>query len=188
MSPTSARANYWQTDTSVGKKSWSHIRDEEFKSPKQLINEFVDVVSKNGNYLLNIRSRAGGTILDETRQLLLAFGAWLKVNGEAIYGRRPAAIAGEGPTKLQPKGPGRDKVESPYGENDFRAASKDGKLYAIALGWPQNGAWAITSLADGNISLFEGKIEGVKLLGSSEKTAWTCTAKGLEIKAPATQP
>lgn len=49
-----ARTNYWQTDTSVGRKSWSHIQSEEFKSPKQFINGFVDVVSKNGNYLLNI--------------------------------------------------------------------------------------------------------------------------------------
>jgi alpha-L-fucosidase len=183
-----ARADYWQTDTSVGKKSWSHTRDEEFKSPKQLINEFVDVVSKNGNYLLNIGPRADGTIPEEPRQILQAFGAWLKVNGEAIYGSRPTAIAGEGPTKLQPKGPGRDKVESPYGASDFRFTQKNGVLYAIALGWPKDGAWTINSLASGNTALLEGEIERVELLGSTGKLEWTRTAKGLEIKAPTTQP
>ncbi len=185
-----ARAQFWQTDTSVGKKSWSHINDEEFKTPKQLINEFVDVVSKNGTYLLNIGPRADGTIPDEPRDLLLAFGAWLKINGDAIYGSRPAAIAGEGPTQLQPKGPGRDKVESPYGSADFRfTTSKDGTtLYAIALGWPENGVWTVTSLAAGNTALLGGEIERVELLGQPGALDWKRTAQGLEIKTPATKP
>ena len=144
----------WQTDTSVGKKSWSHITDEQFKSPKQLINEFVDVVSKNGNYLLNIGPKADGTIPDEPTKILMSFGAWLKVNGEAIYGSRPASIASEGPTHPTPKGPGRDSVEAPYTVEDIRfTTSKDGKtLYAIALDWPQ-GVLDIKSLASGNQTL-----------------------------------
>lgn len=183
-----ARSECWQTDTSVGKKSWSHIPDEEFKSPKQLINEFVDVVSKNGNYLLNIGPRADGTIPDEPRVLLLAFGGWLKVNGEAIYGSRPAAIAGEGPTKLQPKGPGRDKVESPYGAKDFRFTQKNGVLYVIAMDWPKDGTWNVTSLASHNTALLDGEIERVELLGNPDALQWTRTPKGLEIKAPAAKP
>lgn len=185
-----ARAHFWQTDTSVGKKSWSHINDEDYKSPKQLINEFIDVVSKNGAYLLNIGPRADGTIPDEPRDLLLAFGAWLKVNGEAIYGSRPAAIAAEGPTQLQPKGPGRDKVESPYGAADFRfTRSKDGKtLYAIALDWPVDGKWNIQSLADKAGLLTKDDIQEVSLLGSAEKLDWKQTPTGLEVVAPKQRP
>ena len=183
-----ARTNYWQTDTSVGRKSWCYIANEEFKSPKQLINEFVDVVSKNGNYLLNIGPRADGTIPDEPRKLLLAFGAWLKVNGEAIYGSRPAAIAVEGTTKLPPKGPGQDRLETPYTAADFRFTQKDGVLYAIALDWPADGVWNIKSLAQDAGLLLNGQIQQVSLLGSAEKLDWKQTATGLEIHAPRQRP
>ena len=183
-----ARTNYWQTDTSVGRKSWCYIANEEFKSPKQLINEFVNVVSKNGNYLLNIGPRADGTIPDEPRKLLLAFGAWLKVNGEAIYGSRPAAIAVEGTTKLPPKGPGQDRLETPYTAADFRFTQKDGVLYAIALDWPADGVWNIKSLAQDAGLLLNGQIQQVSLLGSAEKLDWKQTATGLEIHAPRQRP
>jgi alpha-L-fucosidase len=183
-----ARPDCWQTDTSVGRKSWSYIKDEDFKSPKQLINEFVDVVSKNGNYLLNIGPRADGTIPDEPRNILLSFGGWLKVNGEAIYGSRPAAIAAEGPTHPQPKGPGRDSVEAPYTAGDIRFTQKGGTLYAISLDWPADGKWTIHSLALGNTTLLPGDIGSVKLLGSDEKVTWKRTGDGLIIDAPAKKP
>jgi alpha-L-fucosidase len=185
-----ARAMTWQTDTSVGKKSWSHITNEQFKSPKQLINEFIDVVSKNGNYLLNIGPKADGTIPEEPTRILKAFGAWLKVNGEAIYGSRPAALAAEGPTHPIPKGPGHDAVEAPYTAQDFRfTTSKDGNtLYAISLDWPTKASWTIKNLASGNKSLLSGEIEKVELLGTTRPTVWKRTAEGLVITAPKDKP
>ena len=183
-----ARPMTWQTDTSVGTKSWSHIVEEDFKSPKQLINEFVDVVSKNGNYLLNIGPKADGTIPAEPQAILKAFGAWLKVNGEAIYGSRPAALAAEGPTKPVPKGPGKDKIEAPYGAADFRFTTHDGHLYAIALGWPESGEWVIKSLTKGDNPLLDGEIEQVSLLGCLQKLEWKQESDGLHIKIPAKQP
>jgi alpha-L-fucosidase len=183
-----ARPDCWQTDTSVGQQSWSYIRDEKFKSSKQLINEFVDVVSKNGNYLLNIGPRADGTIPDEPRRILLSFGAWLKVNGEAIYGTRPAPLAAEGPTHPNPKGPGRDSVEAPYTADDIRFTKKGGTLYAIALDWPATGTWTIKSLAQGDTVLVSRAIENVELLGSAEKLTWKRTGAGLVITAPAGKP
>jgi alpha-L-fucosidase len=185
---STARPDYWQTDTSVGKKAWSYIKDEDFKSPKQLVNEFVDVVSKNGNYLLNIGPRADGTIPDQPRQILLSFGSWLKVNGEAIYGSRPAAIAAEGPTHPTAKGPGHDAVETPYGAADIRFTQKGKTLYAIALGWPTEGAWTIQSLAKGNTTLLPGEIQSVELLGSADKLLWKRTPEGLVISAPQKKP
>jgi alpha-L-fucosidase len=183
-----ARPDYWQTDTSVGQKSWSYIQDEAFKSPKQLINEFVDVVSKNGNYLLNIGPKADGTIPDEPRAILRAFGAWLKINGEAIYGSRPAALAGEGPTHPTPKGPGRDSVEAPYTAADFRFTKQGNTLYAIALDWPAAGDWKIRSLAKGAGSLVTGDVQSVDLLGCPDKLKWTQSSDGLTITPPAARP
>lgn len=79
----------WQTDTSVGKKSWCYIDGEENKTPEQIVHDLIDIVSKNGNLLLNIGPKADGTITDEQKNILLSIGKWLKVNGEAIYGTRP---------------------------------------------------------------------------------------------------
>ena len=183
-----ARADFWQTDNSVGAKSWSYISNEEFKSPKQLINELVDIVSKNGTYLLNIGPKADGTIPEEPKHILLEFGKWLKVNGDAIYSTRPAAIAVEGTHKPGPKGPGKDRVEAIYDATDIRFTKKGNTLYAIALGWPTNSRWNIKALSEGNTALLFGKIKKVTLLGNSEQLSWKRNSNGLEIIAPKHQP
>lgn len=76
------RPDYWQTDTAVSYKSWSYIENDEFKSAATLIHDLVDIVSKNGNLLLNVGPRADGVIPAEVAGLLRAVGAWLRVNGD----------------------------------------------------------------------------------------------------------
>ena len=72
------RPLYWQTDTSVSNKSWGYIKDDTFKSPEFVVHQLIDIVSKNGNLLLNIGPRSDGTIPDEVQQVLLDVGAWLE--------------------------------------------------------------------------------------------------------------
>ncbi len=93
------RPYVWQTDTSIGLKSWSYVEGETFRSANSLVDDLIDITSKNGLLLLNIGPRADGTIPDEVRATLLNIGKWLNVNGEAIYGTRPYQVFGEGPTK-----------------------------------------------------------------------------------------
>ena len=140
------RPLYWQTDTSVSNKSWGYIKDDTFKSPEFIVHQLIDIVSKNGNLLLNIGPRSDGTIPEEVQQVLLDVGAWLNVNGEAIYGTRPWRTYGEGPTKVA-AGSFHDTDTRPFTAQDFRFTTKGDVLYAIGLGWPANGEAVIHSLA-----------------------------------------
>ena len=138
----------WQTDTSVSNKSWGYIEHDTFKTPAFIVHQLADVVSKNGNLLLNIGPRSDGTIPDEVQQVLLAVGGWLKVNGEAIYGTRPWVSYGEGPTKVA-AGSFQDTKTQEYTAEDFRFTTKDNNLYAIELAWPSGKEAVIHSLTEG---------------------------------------
>lgn len=174
---------YWQTDTSVSNKSWGYIEHDTFKTPGFIVHQLADVVSKNGNLLLNIGPRADGTIPNEVQQVLLAVGAWLKINGDAIYRTRPWTIYGEGPTKVKP-GAFHDTETETYTAEDFRFTSKGSDVFAIELAWPSSGETVIHSF--GSSALPAGRrIETVHLLGSEAKLTFTQQADGLHITLPA---
>jgi alpha-L-fucosidase len=180
------RPEYWQTDTSISNKSWGYIKDDAFKTPDFIVRELVDIVSKNGNLLLNVGPRADGTIPEEVQQILLDVGAWLGVNGEAIYGTRPWKVFGEGPTKVA-EGPVRDTKSQPYTAEDFRFTTKGNVVYGIEMAWPSGSEAVIRSL--GTDALGTGKkIESVALLGASAKLQFQQEADGLRIGLPQQAP
>jgi len=169
----------WQIDTSIG--DWHYRRNDHYKSPEQIIHTLIDVVSKNGNMLLNVPGKGDGTIDDEVVRILEAIGGWLKVNGEAIYGTRPWLKFGEDPNMHVTEDIGAVKFTA----NDFRFTTKGKTLYAIALGWAEGGKWLIGSLA----SIWDGnKIESVQLLGYDGKLKWQQTNEGLLVEAPPQKP
>jgi alpha-L-fucosidase len=170
----------WQTDTSVGKKSWGYIEGEVNKTPNQIIDDLVDIVSKNGNLLLNIGPRADGTITKGQQEVLLQIGSWLKVNGEAIYGTRPWVKAGEG-SQQGTAGAFTDNDETAYTAQDIRFTIKGDTLYAISLAWPEK---EITIQSIGS----DLKVVSVELLGTAEKTQWKQTATGLQVVYPTERP
>jgi alpha-L-fucosidase len=174
------RQLYWQTDTSISNKSWGYIQNDTFKSPEFVIHQLVDIVSKNGNLLLNFGPRSDGTIPDEVQQVLREVGAWLKVNGEAIYGTRAWKIYGEGPTKVQ-EGAFHDTDTQPYTAEDFRFTKKGDALYAIELGWPASREAVIHSLGS---TALGAKIRSVDLLGSDAKITFEQREDGLHIHLP----
>lgn len=178
------RPLYWQTDTSVSNRSWGYIKDDTFKSPEFIIGQLADIVSKNGNLLMNIGPRPDGTIPEPVQQVLLEVGAWLKVNGEAIYGTRPWRIYGEGPTKPTP-GSFHDTDLANYTAKDFRFTTKGDALYAIGLSWPTKGEVVIHSLTSG---LGSKQVQSVSLLGSDSKPQFEQRTDGLHVQLPANPP
>ena len=180
------RPLFWQTDTSVGEKSWGYIKDETFRTPQSLIDELVDIVSKNGCLLLNIGPKSDGTIPVEVRNILLDVGKWLSVNGEAIYATRPWKVYGEGPTKVV-GGSFKDTATSGYTAQDIRFTAKGNTLYAIALAWPEDGKLSIKSLASGS-ELTKREIKTVQMLGSKAQVKWTRSAEGLIVELPNEKP
>jgi alpha-L-fucosidase len=174
----------WQTDTSVGKHSWCFTEGEENKSPEQIVHDLIDIVSKNGNLLLNIGPRADGTITDEQTAVLLAIGRWLKVNGDAIYGTRCWKRHGEG-DNLGTAGSFTDNTATPYTARDIRFTAKGNALYAIVLSCKEAGT-LIRTLTPENIG--EAKIQSVRMLGSEAEIAWELTPEGLRITFPKEMP
>lgn len=156
----------WQTDDAIGNQSWGYTTTNTFKDARYVVTNLIDIVSKNGNLLLNIGPKADGTITDEETKTLLGTGKWLDVNGEAIYETRPWKIYGEGPTKSA-SGSFADQKE-PFNANDIRFTTKGNVLYAIALGLPQK-ALSIKALS---LKAGSGKIAAVKMLGSDQKVTW----------------
>jgi alpha-L-fucosidase len=175
----------WQTDTSVSIHSWGYAKNDEYRNTKSLIGELVDVVSKNGNLLLNVGPKADGTIPEEARTILLQMGAWLQTNGEAIYGSRPWVLYGEGPTNVASSAMNTDRQE--FTSEDVRYTTHNGALYAIALGWPTNGELRLHTLWRGTPYL-PGPVCSVQLLGSNSQLSWTQQEDGLHIKLPQAAP
>ncbi|MGA7341954.1 MAG: alpha-L-fucosidase [Terracidiphilus sp.] len=175
----------WQTDTSVSIHSWGYVNNDQYRDAKSLIDELVDVVSKNGNLLLNVGPKADGTIPGEARATLLGMGAWLKTNGEAIYGSRPWLVFGEGPTRVTSSALNTDAQE--FTPQDIRFTTRGGVLYAIALGWPAGGELRIHTLWKGNPYL-RGPVCAVELLGSEGKLNWRLAEDGLRIDLPQNRP
>jgi alpha-L-fucosidase len=175
------RSLYWQTDTSISNKSWGYINGDTFKSPEFIVHQLIDIVSKNGNLLLNIGPRSDGTIPEEVQRVLLDVGAWLNVNGEAIYGTRPWRVYGEGPTKVA-AGSFHDTDTTTYKPEDFRFTTKGDVLYAIGLAWPANGEAIVRSLAQ---TAGSQRVRSVTFLGNNLQLRFEQSADGLHLQLPA---
>jgi alpha-L-fucosidase len=179
----------FQTDTCLG--DWHYKRGITYKRPKTVIDLLVDVVSRNGNLLLNVPLPANGMPDDQELKILDDITAWMKVNSEGIYASRPWKVFGEGPgiAKTAPGG-GLNGTPEHFNENqrhdltgaDIRFTTKDGALYAFAMGNNLRET-RIASLAHAR-GIETRKVARVELLGSSEPLTWTQGAEGLLIASP----
>jgi alpha-L-fucosidase len=173
------RPELWQNDTSVSKNSWGYIEGQDYKEVGALVTDLVDIVSKHGALLLNIGPKADGTIPEPEQKILREIGAWLKVNGEAIYDTKPWRTFGEGPTEI-PEGAFTDTNRAAFTGQDIRFTCKGEVVYAIALAWPGE-SMLVTSLAG-------DRVKKVSLLGSAEAVNWAQDSGGLRVQLPSQPP
>lgn len=170
----------WHYDTGIYEKGW-------YKSAPTVIRLLADIVSKNGNLLLNIPLRADGTFDEKEEVVIKGIGEWMNINKEAIYSTRPWTVFGEGPVAnadiaLNAQGFNEGSY-SRMSSEEIRFTQTDRNLYALVLDWPENNKVLIKTLAEGSEN-FPGKIKKVELLGHG-KVSYTRTPEGLEVNLPA---
>lgn len=176
--PELPRERPWQFDTWSAEGLWFWRPKMVMRPSAALIAEMADVVSQNGNYLLNVTPDPDGAIPATQQKILTEIGTWLGSNGEAIYGTRPWTVSGEGPTSGLGLSFRSDVPKTPYTARDIRYTRKRNVFYAIVLGWPTDGKVTLTSLATGSRFL-DREIQQVTALGTNRPVKWSRGTSGL---------
>jgi alpha-L-fucosidase len=176
----------WQTDTSIG--DWYYRTGQKYMTGTEVIQMLVDIVSKNGNLLLNVVQTPEGDLEQDVIDILEEIAAWTPVNGEGIYGTRPWKIYGEGPSmqnKIKGTFGGVRDVRA-YEPADIRFTSKGNILYAFCMERPDENI-KIKSLGKTS-RLIESKIKSVTMLGKETRLHWSQNDEELVIDLPSELP
>ena len=193
----------WQSDDRLEDNiTWCMVQEPKYKSAARIIHQLCDIVSRNGCLLLNAGPYADGSFHPEAVKVLYEIGDWLSVNGEAIYETRPFRVAAEGPTDVQDanydvekireqldKGDAADVHSDILTSLDFRFTQKDGTVYGIAMGWPEDNTLRIRTLGrkgPGKLVLDENS--RLSLVGSSSPVVWKQEDEALVVDLPEDRP
>ncbi len=179
----------WQTDTCIG--DWHYRRsifeNHTYKTAATVIHMLIDIVSKNGNLLLNIPLRGDGSIDDDERKVLDGLASWIPAHAEALFGTRPFTVYGEGEPDVKGTGNFNERNTRPYTAGDIRFTTAKGVLYATALAWPEDGKITIRTLAAGSTH-FPRKVARVEMPGSKAPLKFQRDAAGLTVIMPEQKP
>jgi alpha-L-fucosidase len=174
----------WQTDTCIGQ--WHYKRGIKYKTTKTVIDMLCDIVSRNGNLMLNVPLPNSGEPDAEELKVVEGITAWMAVNSEAIYGTRPWKVAGNAAAPATGNTMFNENRRWELTAADVRFMTKGGALYAFVMGWPERGA-VIPMLALGG-KLGVAQIRSVELLGHRGRLKFTQDEAALHIELPAEKP
>jgi len=180
--PDQIWANPWQTDTCIG--NWHYLKDVKYKTPKMVIDMLVDIVSRNGNLMLNFPLPNNGMLDAAELKILEEITTWMTMNSEAIYSTRPWKIFGTGAEAIVASGEAKfnEGKRKELTAQDVRFTTKDRTLYAFIMGWPEKEA-VIKDLST-NGKYVEGRIRNVELLGFRGPLRWSQNETGLVVQLP----
>lgn len=167
----------WQSETATARNSWCHCTTNRYKTPDEIARVFCDVISKNGNFVLNIGPKADGTICKEDTHILKELGKWTKKNADAIWGTGPYKFSGEG-------GGGKNgsfKDRPKYTKKDYRFTCKTGHVYVFAMMPNKKGVYKIESLRKGRDTSY-CIFKNVRLLGYDNKVTFEQGDKYMLLK------
>lgn len=168
----------WQTDTCIG--NWHYKNGITYKTPKTIVDMLVDIVSRNGNLLLNFPLPGSGELDAEELKILAAITAWMRVNGEGIHNTRPWKVHGEGPSlaTAETSTAFNEKNRKDLTADEIRFTTKGPIVYAFLMGWAANTT----------IKSLDAKVHKVELLGHKGTLKWSQDASGLNVAMPSERP
>lgn len=178
----------WLTDDTISLGSWCYTENLRIKPTNVVLHSLIDIVSKNGQLILNISPKADGSIPDEQRNVLLGIGEWLDKYGESIYNTRPFTTYGHGPTTAGKGHFGGIALDKDYTSQDIRYTRNGNTVYALQLGSPASGEKVLLKAfaeQEGNAPF---EVSSVTLLGSESKLDWKLEPEGLSITAASDYP
>lgn len=192
--PDQVQEKAWQTCTCLG--SWHYNKadyeNNTYKSSKKVIHMLIDIVSKNGNLLLNVPIKGDGSIDDKEEKILHEIGDWMQINKEGIFDTRPWKIYGEGPSTVEKSplnaaGFNEDK-DNAYTAEDIRFVQKGDAIYAHIMAWPTDGRILIKSLGKKNKTVPSLRVKTVSLLGHKKKLIFHQNEEALSVTLPVEMP
>jgi alpha-L-fucosidase len=189
--PENAQKYAWQTCSCLG--NWHYDESvynrNRYKTAKTVIHMLIDIVSKNGNLLLNVPVRGDGSIDDKEMAILNEIAQWMDSNKESIIGTRPWILFGEGPALVNVApltAQGFNEGKNQFSANDIRYNAKGNTLYATTMGIPtEQVQLKACSKKSGNIP---NPVIRIELLGSKEPVQWFWNDGALTINPPKNAP
>jgi alpha-L-fucosidase len=185
---TTSAEKPWLTEEPITTYSWSYTDDIVLRQAKDILNGLIDIVSKNGIFLLNICPKSDGTIPKDQQEILLAMGDWLHKNGEGIYNTRPWYTFGEGPkSETEDKADPADRTgyfKAKYTARDIRYTRKGNTIYAHILGKPEAGKNVLLQSFSKHSLPYKLEVVRITLPGSKEKIRWDYLDSGLSLHIP----
>jgi alpha-L-fucosidase len=179
----------WENPGSMNTGYGYNQNDHQWVDAQELVRRLVDIVSKGGNYLLNVGPTSEGLIPQASVDRLLEVGTWMETNQEAIYGTSPWSVYREGLPSKNEVATAREQSQETTGEEptpvDIRFTAKGDSVYAICLAWP---AKDVLVRALGNHGLPDKKVAAVSMLGSRDKVKWRQRDDGLTLSVPREKP
>jgi len=173
----------WENPGTMNTSYGYNENDHNWVDAKEIVFRLVDIVSKGGNYLLNVGPTSEGLIPQPSIDRLMEVGAWMETNQEAIYGTSPWKVFHDGP--LLDKEAAKAGGKSTGFPVDIRVTAKGNATYAICLAWPEK---EMLVRALGSRAVPDKTIAAVSMLGSKDEVKWPQTDDGLTLSVPREKP